>query len=129
MPYRAIRPSELTWITRPHGPDEPARSTAELSELADFKHVRGNFWRYEPGASGKRHREPDQDETFVVISGTLTMYLGEPPERVEVPAGGIVHVQAGTPLQSANQSDEDLLVYVYGAPLGETRSELLASAI
>ena len=106
MSYRAVRPEEFEWITRPHEPGEPARHVAELSEVAGFAHVRGNVWRYEPGAKGKRHRHPIQDETFVVLEGELSMYLGEPPERVDVPTGGVVNVPAGTPLQSANHGDQ-----------------------
>jgi hypothetical protein len=64
-----------------------------------------------------------------VLAGTLTMYLGEPPERVEVPTGGVLHVEAGTALQSANHGRDELRVYVYGAPLSEQSSELLEPAV
>ena len=59
-----IDPGKLDWITRPHEPGEPARHVAEVSDDAGFTHVRGNFWRYEPGAAGRRHRHPTQEETF-----------------------------------------------------------------
>lgn len=116
MAFRAIRPDDFEWTTRPHEPGEPARHVAELSELADFAHTRANVWRYEPGAKGRRHRHDLQRETFVVLAGTLTMYLGDPPERRDVPTGGLIHVDAGTALQTANHGAEDLLVYAYGAP-------------
>jgi quercetin dioxygenase-like cupin family protein len=102
---------------------------AELSDTAGFTRTRGNVWRYEPGAKGKRHRHPRQEETFVVLEGTLTMYLGEPPERVEVPRGGVIHVDARTPLQMANHGDDDLLVYAYGYPPEDEHAELLDSAV
>jgi mannose-6-phosphate isomerase-like protein (cupin superfamily) len=70
----------------------------------------------------------EQEETFVVLAGRLTMFLGEPPERQDVPAGGIVHVRAGTPLQTVNEGEEDLVVYVYGSPPDEG-AEVLASAV
>jgi len=79
--FRGIRPDDLEWITRPHEPGEPARHVAELSDLAGFAHTRANIWRYEPGAKGRRHRHKTQEETFVVLSGTLSMYVGDPPER------------------------------------------------
>jgi mannose-6-phosphate isomerase-like protein (cupin superfamily) len=60
-----------------------------------------------------------------VLAGVLTMYLGEPPERVDVPAGGVINVPAGTALQSANHGDEDLVVYAHGYPPEETTAELL----
>ena len=58
------------------------------------------------------------------MSGTLTMYLGEPPERVDVPAGGLVHVPPGTPLQTVNHGDEELVVYAHGYPPESEHAEL-----
>ena len=129
MGYRVIHPGELEWITRPHEPGEPARHVAELSERARFAHTRGNLWRYEPGARGRRHRHTIQEETFVVLSGTLSMYVGEPPERHDIPPGGVVHVEPGTPLQSVNHGDQELLVYAYGTPPESERAEILDSAV
>src|ERR687884_137717 len=128
MGYRVVRPDELEWITRPHEPGEPARHVAELSEQLGFAHTRGNVWRYEAGAVGRRHRHEEQEETFVVLAGTLSMYLGDPPERVDVPKGGVVHVESGTVLQSANYGDEDALVYAYGAPPESGGAEFFGSA-
>jgi len=127
--FRVIRPGELEWITRPHEPGEPARHVAELSERAGFAHTRANLWRYEPGAKGRRHEHTCQEETFVVLAGTLSMYLGEPPERHDVPPGGLIHVEPGTPLQSANHGDVDLLVYAYGTPPENENAEILESAL
>jgi quercetin dioxygenase-like cupin family protein len=129
MAFRALRPADFEWLTRPHEPGEPARHVAELSERAGFAHTRANLWRYEPGAKGRRHRHPLQEETFVVLAGTLTMYLGEPPERRDVQPGGLIHVEPGTPLQTVNHGDEDLLVYVYGTPPESEHAELLDSAV
>jgi quercetin dioxygenase-like cupin family protein len=125
--FRVIRPDELDRTTRPHEPGEPRRHVAELSELAGFAHTRANLWRYEPGAKGRRHRHPLQEETFVVLAGTLSMYLGEPPERHDVPPGGLIHVQPGTELQTANHGDDDLLVYAYGTPAETEHAEILDS--
>ena len=101
---------------------------AELSERLGFEHTRGNVWRYDPGAAGRRHRHEAQEETFVVLRGTLTMYVAEPPERVDVPAGGVLRVEGGTPLQSANHGHEELWVYAHGAPPDEG-AEVLESAV
>ncbi len=129
MAYRVLRPRELEWITRPHEPGEPARQVAELSERAGFAHTRANLWRYEPGAKGRRHRHPRQEETFVVLEGTLSMYVGEPPRREDVHVGELIHIAAGTPLQSVNHGSEDLLVYAYGMPPEDEHAELLESAV
>jgi quercetin dioxygenase-like cupin family protein len=127
--YRVIHPVELEWKTRPHEPGEPARHVAELSDPVGFAHTRANIWRYEPGARGLRHRHPLQEETFVVLDGTLSMYLGEPAERQDVPAGGLIHVEPGTPLQTANHGAEDLVLYAYGTPPESERAEIFDSVV
>jgi quercetin dioxygenase-like cupin family protein len=124
-----VHPDDWSWITRPHEAGEPARHVAELSEAAGLGQIRGNVWRYESGAKGRRHRHRLQEETFVVLSGTLSMYLGEPPERHDVPVGGLIHVEPGTPLQTVNHGDQDLLVYAYGTPPEDEHAELLESAV
>jgi quercetin dioxygenase-like cupin family protein len=129
MPFTVIAPTEQTWITRPHADGEPARHVTELSEVAAMEHVRANVWRYEPGAAGRRHRHPVQDETFVVLAGTLSIYLDDPPERHDVAAGSLVHVTAGTALQSVNHGEDDLVVYAHGWPPEDESAELLPSAV
>ena len=129
MGYQVLAPHEQRWQTRPHGDGEPARHVAELSEVGGMKHVRANVWRYEPGAVGRRHRHPTQDETFVVLAGTLSIYLDVPPARCDVPAGSLIHVNAGTALQSANHGDEDLVVYAHGWPPEDQHAELLPSVV
>jgi quercetin dioxygenase-like cupin family protein len=129
MDHRVITPREEHWETRPHAEGEPARHVTELSEIAGMEHVRANVWRYEPGAVGRRHRHPTQAETFVCLAGTLTIYLGEPPVREDVPVGGAIHVPPGTPLQTANHGDVDLLVYAHGWPPESEHAELLDSAV
>ena len=121
----AVSPDSFEWTTRPHEPGEPARHVAELSDAVGMQHSRANVWRYEPGARGRRHRHKTQEETFVVLRGTLSMELGEPPERIDVPVGGVLHVAAGTALQTVNHGDEDLVVYVHGYPPESENAELL----
>ncbi len=129
MGFKVIRPGEPEWETRPTEPGEAKRQTAQLSDLAGFQHARANLWRYEPGAKGRRHKHPLQEETFVVVGGTLTMYLGDPPERQEVGVGGLIHVEAGTPLQIKNEGDEELLLYIHGWPPESEHAEILDSAV
>lgn len=129
MGYCLVHPDSLEWITRPHGPGEPARHVAELSDLAGLREVRANVWRYEPGATGRRHRHPLQQETFLVLSGLLTMYVGDPPERVDVPTGGLVTIDPGTALQTANHGDTDLVLYAHGHPPESETAELLDSVV
>ena len=125
MAFHVISPDEFDWITRPHQPGQPARHVAELTNRLEFAHTRGNVWRYEPGARGRRHRHREQEETFVVLSGTLSMYLGDPPERHDVPPGGVVHVGPTTASQTVNHGAVDLLVYAYGFPPEDQHADIL----
>jgi len=127
--FRVIRPDELEWVEREPVGDGAPRHVAGLSDVAGFQHTRGSMWRYPPNSKGRGHRDAIQEETFIVLSGTLTMYLGDPPERVDIPAGGVVHVESGTVLQSANLGDQEVLMYAYGAPPETGGAEFFDSAV
>lgn len=120
MGFTIFRPDELDF--EPRGDDDP-RSVARLSDA--LASSRANVWRYPPGARGRRHRDLGQEEVFVVLDGTLTVDLGEPPERHEVPRGGVVVVERGTILQLRNAGDEEVVLFIYGAPPETGKSEFL----
>ena len=111
MGYSVLRASELEW--EPRG-DEGGRTIAQLSEA--LTQSRANIWRYPVGARGKRHADPVQEEVFVVMDGTLTVDLGEPPERHELERGSVLVVEPRTPLQLRNAGSEELVLFIYGAP-------------
>jgi quercetin dioxygenase-like cupin family protein len=127
--FKVIRPEDLEFEARPHEPGESPRYAAPVTDLAGFRQSRSAFFRFEPGARGRRHNDMVQEETYVPVRGTLTMYLGEPPERHQVPIGGLVHVPPGTVRQIVNEEDENLLVYIYGAPPERGEVEFLDSAV
>ena len=112
MGYTIFRQDELEWVSR--GDHDPPRTVARLSD--SMTRSRANLWRYPPGTHGRRHADNVQEEVFVVLEGTLTVDLGEPPERHEVPRGGVLVVQPGTILQLRNNADEELVLFIYGAP-------------
>jgi mannose-6-phosphate isomerase-like protein (cupin superfamily) len=111
MGFTIFRAAELDWV--PRGDDDP-RTVARLSDV--MTHSRANLWRYPPGARGKRHADHAQEEVFVVLDGTLTVDLGEPPERHELDRGSVLVVQPGTILQLRNAGDDELVLFIYGAP-------------
>ena len=111
MGYTVFQAGELQF--EPRAENDP-RSIASLSEA--LSESRANVWRYPPGAQGRRHRDLGQEEVFVVLDGTLTVDLGEPPERHEVPRGGVVVAERGTILQLRNAGDEEVVLFIYGAP-------------
>jgi mannose-6-phosphate isomerase-like protein (cupin superfamily) len=111
MAYAIFRPTEVEWTPRA---EDDSRTIARLSDA--LTQSRANLWRYPPGTKGKRHLDRGQEEVFVVLDGTLTVDLGEPPERHEVPRGGVLVVERGTILQLRNAGDDELVLFIYGAP-------------
>ena len=116
MGYRVAEISSLEWAERPPKPGEGARLAGDITTAAGLQQSRARLWRYPPHSTGRRHRDHAQEEVFVVISGTLTMLLGDDGERVDVGPGSVVAVDPMTPLQMRNETDEELVCFVYGAP-------------
>jgi mannose-6-phosphate isomerase-like protein (cupin superfamily) len=83
------------------------------------------MWRYSPGARGRRHKDLIQEEVFVVLEGSMIAYMGEPPERVDLPAGSVLAVQPGTALQLRNESNAEARLFAYGAPPEQGGAEFL----
>ena len=113
MPYTVFHWDELEWHPRREG--DP-RLAAELS--GSMTRSRANLFRYPPGAIGRRHIDPVQEEVFVVLDGTLTIHMGEgdEPEHHVLECGSVLIVQPGTALQLSNRHEEELRLFIVGAP-------------
>lgn len=124
MAYTVFNLNELDWQDRGDG---SGRTVARLSD--SMTQMRANVWRYPAGARGKRHADKVQEETFVVLEGTPSMYLGEPPERVDLSPGSVVVVQPGTPLQLKNDGPGDATFFIAGAPPEQGGADFLPDAV
>ena len=113
MGYTVFHWDELEWHPRREG--DP-RLAAELSGA--MTRSRANLFRYPPGAVGRRHIDPVQEEVFVVLDGTLTIHMGEgdPPEHHVLERGSVLIVQPGTALQLSNRHEDELRLFIVGAP-------------
>jgi mannose-6-phosphate isomerase-like protein (cupin superfamily) len=124
MSYHVI--TEHQWEERASQHEgEPSRQASDITTHAQLQQSRARIFRYPPGTRGRRHKNFKQEEVFVVLEGTLTMLLGEPPERVDLPPQSVVNVEVDTPLQLFNAGDEEVAVFVYGAPPETDQSEML----
>jgi mannose-6-phosphate isomerase-like protein (cupin superfamily) len=121
--FAIFRQDELAW--EPRGGDDP-RSRVPVSDA--LSQSRANFHKLPPGSVGRRHRDLGQEEVFVVLEGEVTSYVGEPPERVDLPAGSVLAVDRGTPRQLRNESDAEALLFIYGAPSADSNAEFLPDA-
>ena len=125
MGYRVITASEHLWDERPAAEGQAPRMFTDLTASAALAQSRARIWRYPPRSRGRRHLEGAQEEVFVVLAGTLTMLLGEPPERFDLPPQSVVSVEPGTGLQMRNETDDEVVVFVYGAPPVAGQAEFL----
>jgi mannose-6-phosphate isomerase-like protein (cupin superfamily) len=114
--YAVLRPEDQRFEPPSWRPEEPVRRIVELPLHANMVHSRAHLWKYPAGAQGRRHKPVVQEEIFFVHDGTFTMLLGEGEERFELPPRSMVVVEPGTPLKLMNESAEDGLIFVYGAP-------------
>jgi mannose-6-phosphate isomerase-like protein (cupin superfamily) len=113
--YHVADAETMEWVDRPLE-GQANRQAGLITEAAQLKQSRARVWRYPPHTKGRRHADHAQEEVFVVMSGRLTMLLGDPPERVDVGPHSVVAVEPMTPLQVRNESDEELVLFIYGAP-------------
>jgi mannose-6-phosphate isomerase-like protein (cupin superfamily) len=128
MGYHVVKAGDHVFEERPNPTgqeDQIPRLASDLTTAAALTQSRARLWRYSPGTRGRRHADQLQEEVFVVLSGTLTMLLGEPPERVELPPNSVVAVEPKTPLQLRNDSGDEVLVFIYGAPPMQGEAQFL----
>ena len=115
MSFHVIRPEDAVWEDRPNQEGQ-LRRLVDVTSAGELTQSRARIWRYPPHTRGRRHAEGAQEEVFVVLGGTLTMLLDDPPERFELPPQSVVTVGPGTGIQMRNESDDEVVVFAYGAP-------------
>lgn len=120
--FRIVASDELEF-----GPPSAGDQRRGIVRLSDsLTQMRANVWRMPPGTRGRRHRETVQEELFVVLEGTATLRLGEPPEAVALSRGSLAIVEPGTAVQLLNDGVESATVLIVGAPPAEGKAEYLS---
>jgi mannose-6-phosphate isomerase-like protein (cupin superfamily) len=125
VPHDVVQAGDLPWEEREPLHGQAARSQASITDAANLTESRARMWRYPPHTRGRRHADHDQEEVFVPVRGTLTALVEDPPQRVDVEPGGVLVVHSGTPLQLRNETDEELVLFAYGAPPVSGNAEFL----
>src|SRR6476660_2783783 len=106
-----MRGDEHNWEERPYLEGAPPRLASDITSAGALTNSRARLWRLPPHTRGRRHVELAQEEVFVVLKGTLTMLLGDPPERHDLPPESVVTVATGTGIQMRNESDDEVVVF------------------
>ena len=124
MGYTVFRAGEIAF-----GPPSGGNVDRRIARLSDaMTNMRASIWRYPPGVRGRRHAEVVQEELFVALDGTPTLFLGDPPEAVELPVGSMAVVQPGTAIQVSNEGDGEATLLIVGAPPEVGQAEYLPDA-
>lgn len=75
----------------------------------------------EPGQGVPSHVHDDEDDSFLVLEGTLSLTVGHDDRRVDARPGTFVLVPAGTPHAIANAGTADVRLLNIHAPGGFDR--------
>ncbi len=90
-----------------------------LARTEDTPYFNMGIIEFRPGQGVPSHRHVDEDDSFLVLDGTLTVTLDEC--ELEAGAGTFVLVPAGTAHAIANNSGGDVRILNVHAPGGFDR--------
>jgi uncharacterized cupin superfamily protein len=110
VPHRVLHAADAFW--RPS--NQMGVQNTDLAKQLASTALGARLWRLAPGQSSTRHRHEVQEELYVVLEGTGRMRVGE--ELLTLAPLSAVVVDAGTVRQVFNDTDEDALWLVVGAP-------------
>jgi len=102
------------------GATVPLGNGSQLTFRATAEQTEGTFALLEyvlaPGAGAGPHRHTREDESFLVLSGELTLQLDE--RQQVVAAGGFVRIPRGTRHAFANRGSVPLVALIVLTPAG-----------
>jgi mannose-6-phosphate isomerase-like protein (cupin superfamily) len=108
--YFLIKPEELAW--RPS--NMMKIPNADFLERTGSEILGARLWKLPPKSANTLHRHPKAEEFYFVIEGTGRMRVGD--ETITVPKHGGVLVGPKLLRQVFNDSDEEVLWLIVGAP-------------
>jgi mannose-6-phosphate isomerase-like protein (cupin superfamily) len=108
--YRLIRPEDLFW--RPS--NLMKIPNADFLERTGTENLAARLWRMPPKSANTLHKHVRQEEFYIVLEGTGRIRVAE--ETLTVPKYGAVLVGPDQLRQVFNDTDEEVLWLVVGAP-------------
>jgi mannose-6-phosphate isomerase-like protein (cupin superfamily) len=108
--YHLITPGDLVW--RPS--NLMKIPNADYLERTGSENMGARLWRLPPHSANTLHKHIRAEEFYFVLEGTGRMRIGE--ETVTVPKYGGVLVGPDQLRQVFNDTDEDVLWLIIGAP-------------
>jgi uncharacterized cupin superfamily protein len=110
MSYSVLPAGEAFW--RPS--NQLKVLNTDLAKQLGATTLGARLWRLRPGEFSTRHRHYEQHELYLVLEGEGRMRIGE--DLLTLPRLSAVLVEPAEVRQVFNDTDEDVLWYVVGAP-------------
>lgn len=85
-----------------------------LTDALGCERLRANVWYLRPGDAMSHHHHQEQDELYVQLDGPGRMRIDG--EEIDVPERTAVRVPRETPRQVFNDTDEEHVWLIVGAP-------------
>jgi quercetin dioxygenase-like cupin family protein len=87
-----------------------------LAEELGCTKMRPKVWYLSPGDAMSFHRQTEQEEFYYVLDGPGRIKIGADEEIHDVPTGTAVCISPETPRQVLNDTEDDHVWLVAGAP-------------
>lgn len=95
---------------------EPKENELTSTVLWETANMVSKAMRLAPGGKIAEHHHPVFDESLIVYSGVLTVWLNG--QKHEVRSGHIAYIPAGTVISGVNASDKETIVIATWATVG-----------
>lgn len=110
MSHKVLHAADAFW--RPS--NQMGVANTDLAKQLEASDLGARMWRLTPGQASTRHRHLRQTELYVVFAGTGRIRVGD--DLLTLDPLSAVLVAAGDVRQLFNDTDEDALWVVFGAP-------------
>jgi uncharacterized cupin superfamily protein len=110
MSYSVLPAGEAFW--RPS--NQMGVLNTNLTQQLGVTDLGGRFWRLRPGQASTKHRHYTTHEVYVVIEGTGRIRIDD--DLIELPRLSSLYVSPDTVRQLFNDTEQDVLWLVFGAP-------------
>ncbi len=108
--YRVLPADEAFWRRS----NQMGVLNTDLAKQLEADDMGARMWRLEPGQASTRHKHERQSELYVVLEGTGRIRIGD--DVLTLAPLSTLLVEAKTVRQVFNDTDEDALWLVVGAP-------------
>jgi len=116
-PYTVLLPQDARWRES----NLMKIPNTNLADQLGAEKLGARLWRLPPFSANTWHRHVEQDELYFVLEGTGRMRVDG--ETVTVPKHGVVLVRPPCLRQVFNDTDEEVLWLILGAPRHEPGTE------